>query len=401
MRSDREGDQRERGLDDEMKLAREEEVGAAARVDAGEENQLPERRARRGGEGEPQPVAQPREPIGAGADDRDIEDDGQGVRFGGSDEQRRAERADEAEPGERGAVQRGEQHRGESDAAHQQEGCAGADEAVERMGGVERAEGGDGAGGGQDGGDRRDGGRAFVALAPSAQIFARREQRQTQQQPAGHPRGGAEPALIDRIFDQQQRAERERDAADEHRPMRPEPLLESDDGRGGGRRGERRLRRRGAPRRRENRLREGRLRDGEGARGLDLARRRRRRRIPSARRRERRGDERLGGRARDRRRARLERGDPRLQRAQARAGAERQEEAGRAEKEERQPDEAEQDEVVHAAFAPAGRIRDGAAIPATSGRRAQPESRRRRRRLIPAVRWFSLRSAARASTGRG
>ena len=62
----------------------------------------------------------------------------------------------------------------------------------------------------------------------AAQIFARCDEAEAEDEAAGDAQAGAEKSLFDRIFDQQKRAKRQRDAADDHRPMRAKPLFDAD-----------------------------------------------------------------------------------------------------------------------------------------------------------------------------
>ncbi len=98
---------------------------------------------------------------------------------------------------------------------------------VEAVGGIHGAEQARGAGGGEDarhvrGRYRLDQGSALAAAEP----LARRDQRQGEHSAERHAHAGPEHALLDGEAHQQHAAERQRGAADPHRPARAEPLLQ-------------------------------------------------------------------------------------------------------------------------------------------------------------------------------
>ena len=110
-----------------------------------------------------------------------------------------------------------------------QEGERGADEAVKRVGRVDIGKRDGRAGGGQHARYMRlgDGGESGHDLA-SARPFAGGDQ--SERDDAGEHDAGTrtEPALLDRVADQEEAAERERDAAGPHHPLRAKALLEAD-----------------------------------------------------------------------------------------------------------------------------------------------------------------------------
>ena len=96
-----------------------------------------------------------------------------------------------------------------------------ADEAVERVGGVDRGESGDAAGAGQDGGnvglgEDREIERAVAAAQPLA--GAEEDRRKQEAERDAHAR--SEQPLLDRVAHEEDRAERQRQPADQHRPAR-------------------------------------------------------------------------------------------------------------------------------------------------------------------------------------
>ena len=96
------------------------------------------------------------------------------------------------------------------------------------MGGVDVGIGDGGAGGGQDARDvrGRQAGEAGEPLGP-ARPFARGDERGRQQCAERDPHRRSEQALLDRVADEKDAAERERKAADPDRPLRAETLLEA------------------------------------------------------------------------------------------------------------------------------------------------------------------------------
>ena len=172
-------------------------------------------------------MPRPREPIGGRDDHRDIDDDGPRLGTIGGDQQRRGERPQQAEPRQRRTVQRGGQHRGETGGAERDKREAGADEAVERVGGVDAAESSNRSGRGQDAGHISDGNAAERSLRAfaTAQIFAGGDERRREDQAEHDPRAGPEKSSLDRISNQQERTQRYGDAADPDRPACAERLF--------------------------------------------------------------------------------------------------------------------------------------------------------------------------------
>ena len=94
----------------------------------------PERAEHDRGEREPAPHPDAGEHEGGGGHDREVDVERPEIRLLGRDQQRRHIGADEAEPGERRSVQQRGCERGERDDAEQDEGDAGIEEIVERVG---------------------------------------------------------------------------------------------------------------------------------------------------------------------------------------------------------------------------------------------------------------------------
>ena len=192
------------------------------RVVDGETAEIEETPQAGGGKGracEKRPVAQPRDADRRREHDREIDEQRPVIGRGRGDQRRRRHRADEPDAGERLSVQQRRGDRRKRDQAEQREGEAGTDEAVEPVGGVDRAEKREGAGRRQDRGDVRAGkttDRQHIAGAPDD--FAGTGQHDAEQTGENEPYFGAEYAGFDRITDQEQGAESEREAADPHRP---------------------------------------------------------------------------------------------------------------------------------------------------------------------------------------
>ncbi len=226
---EREGETGQGHLHDEMQFGGLRKIGQAAEG----QDEAPDRGADEARNREPRPLPQAGEAIARRGDDADIDQQRPGARLGGIDQQRRGERADEAEARDGRAVPvSGEQGR-ESGGAERDEGGARADEAVKRISGVDRAEAGGGAGGGQHRRGRRRLARA--SFAP-AQELARAGQSRRQRQPEQDAGGGAEQALFEGVAHQQQAAERQREAADIDHPARSDGFFQ----RGAAARGRRR-----------------------------------------------------------------------------------------------------------------------------------------------------------------
>ena len=213
----------ERGLHDDM-----DHRGAIIDVlDPAQQEESPRRRARRGDQRQPQPVAQPRERMGRRADDADIDYEGPRARIGGLHEQRRDQRSGKAETGECGPMQRRRGHAGEADGAEREERRRRADEMIERIGRIDRAESRDRAGRGQH---SRNVGGARVALGlgvAAAQELTRSDQNGGEQESERDAHGRTEHATFDRQAHQQNGAERKCEAADPDGPARSDRFLEA------------------------------------------------------------------------------------------------------------------------------------------------------------------------------
>ena len=197
-----------------------------------QEKERPQDRAGGAGHGEPAPEPQARDGVGGGRREGEVGHERPRVRVARLDEERRAERGDEAQGRERRPVQGGGRHRQDRHRPEQHEGGPGTDEAVQGMRRVGRGEGGRGAGGGQHARDvgGREAGEGEAELPP-AQPLAGPDQPGGEDGACGDPGARPEQALLDGVAHQEQPAERQRHSADPHRPARPEPFLEA--GRGG------------------------------------------------------------------------------------------------------------------------------------------------------------------------
>ena len=138
-------------------------------------------------------------------------------------------------------MQRGREHARNSRKRQRDEGGRGADESVERVRRVDRPERRHRAGGRQDCGNVRPrvAGRGRLARRPVAPAheLARSDERDRQRDAERHAHGGAEETLFDGITHEQQRAQRQGNAAHDDRPARADRLLEAAArGRGLGRR---------------------------------------------------------------------------------------------------------------------------------------------------------------------
>ena len=138
-----------------------------------------------------------------------------------ADQQRRQVGADDADPRQRLAVHQRGDDGGDADGAEQREGSRRADEAVDAMRGIDGAEQREGAG------RRQYAGHIGVGDAldrhpetGAADEFGGRDQRNAED--AGHdePYFRPENAGLDRIADEKEATERQRQAADPNRPAR-------------------------------------------------------------------------------------------------------------------------------------------------------------------------------------
>ena len=195
MRQEGEESRRQRGRHDGLHQRCMEEIGRALR----DQHQRPQTGADRGGRRQPQPAPDARQRIGRACRRREVEDDGPRVRLSGRNQQRRGEGADEAETGERGAMQGGGQDRGDRDEAERDKGGRWADKAIEAMRRVDGAEQGDRAGRRQHGRDLRRRARLFAA----AQDLASGSEQRAEDQAEDCAGAGAEITLLDRITHQQ------------------------------------------------------------------------------------------------------------------------------------------------------------------------------------------------------
>ena len=136
-------------------------------------HQRPQHAERDGGDREPAPHADAREAERGRGDDGDVDVKRPVVRLVGGDQDRRDERADDAEAGERRAVQQRRGKRCDRDEAERDERRGGREEVVQRVGGIHGAERDRGAGGGEDrrdvgDRDRCDRGDRLLAAGPFA-----------------------------------------------------------------------------------------------------------------------------------------------------------------------------------------------------------------------------------------
>ena len=185
------------------------------------------------GDGKPAPQSGPGEREGGGGDHGKIEIERPVARLLGRDDQRRDERADHAEPGERRTMQQRRGKREQRHGAEQHEGNGRTDQAVDRVRGISVGIGDGRAGGREHARDMRlgqagDAGQDLVAPGP----FPGGNQSERQQGAEQHLDDRAEPALLDRLPDEKEAAQRQRDAAGPDHPLRAEALFEADLGRG-------------------------------------------------------------------------------------------------------------------------------------------------------------------------
>ena len=202
--------------------------------------EAPQDSANRGSQPQPQPFAQARESIGRSANDQDINDYRPGRRLARRDQERRCQRADETDAGKHGAMQRCGEHARDTDHAQRDKSKSRSDEFVKRMRGIDGAERADCASRCQHGGDAGPQGVeaihrlqniAGIALAP-AQPFTRGNKRQRKYQSNDNARAGSKQSLQDRLTDEKQSAEGEREATNPDRPACAEAFFEAGRARG-------------------------------------------------------------------------------------------------------------------------------------------------------------------------
>ena len=142
-------------------------------------------------------------------------------RFAARHKKRRRVAAECAEGRKPGAVDHRQEKCHEARGGEQHEGGGGADEAVERIRGVDGRKKRNAARSGQDRGYvglRQDGKLERPVAAP--QPFAPAEEHCGEQEAGGDPCARAEQARLDRVADEEDRAERQRQPADQHGPAR-------------------------------------------------------------------------------------------------------------------------------------------------------------------------------------
>ena len=185
------------------------------------------------GNREPAPHAKTRERKGGRSHDRKVDVQRPEVRLAGGDQDRRHVCADQAEARECRPVQQRRCEGRACDQAEQNEGRARREEIVERVGSIDVGIGDGGAGRGQDAGDmrRRQAGDSRQPLG-AARPFAGDDEHERQQGAERNAHAGPDETLLDRVTHEKDAAERQRDAADPHRPLGAEALLEAHGGRG-------------------------------------------------------------------------------------------------------------------------------------------------------------------------
>jgi hypothetical protein len=193
-------------------------AGATGSSTAGEEER-PRRPADDTGNREPEPVAKARHGHDRCGDDEGMGGQRQRIRLLRGDEQRRAIGAKQPDCGQFRAVDGGKQEAGDTDDRQADEGDGRSDKSVERVGGVERAEGADGARSRHDPRNVRfpEHRQIELPVAP-AQPFTRHKQRRREQRAGGDTRARTKQAGLDRVTDQEQRSQRNRDTAQDDRP---------------------------------------------------------------------------------------------------------------------------------------------------------------------------------------
>ena len=205
-----------------------ERVRSDHRRPALQAGESPEQREGDGGDREPAPQPDPRQPERRRGDDGEIDVERPEIRLVGRDQHRRDEGGGDAEAGQRRPVQQRRGERAQRHHAEQDERGGGREKIVQRIGGVDGRECHRGAGGGEDRRDigdrqrldRRD---AFLAAGP----FAGRQQRQREQAAEHGAHAGAEQPGLDRIAHHEEAAERQRQAADPDHPAGADALLEA------------------------------------------------------------------------------------------------------------------------------------------------------------------------------
>ncbi len=205
-----------------------ERVRADHRRAALQAGEGPEQREHDGGDREPAPQPDPRQPEGRRGDDGEIDVERPEVRLVGRHQDRRDEGGGDAEAGQRRPVQQRRGQRAQRHHAEQDERGGGHQEIVQRIGGVHGRERHRGAGGGEDGrdiGDRQRFDRRDALLA--AGPFAGGQQRQREQAAEQGAHAGAEQSGLDRIAHHEESAERQRQAADPDHPAGADALLEA------------------------------------------------------------------------------------------------------------------------------------------------------------------------------
>ena len=201
----------------------------AKRLKIADAGQRPEHACRHRGDGEPAPEPRPGETEGGGGDNGEIEIERPIIGLLGRDDERREEGADQAEAGQSGSMHERCGKRAERDEAEQHEGGGRTDKAVKRVGRISIGIGDRRAGGGEHARDVGLGephGAGVDLAAPRP--FARGDQSKSDNSGKHHARAGPEPALLDRIADEEEATERERDAAGPDDPLRAKALLEAD-----------------------------------------------------------------------------------------------------------------------------------------------------------------------------
>jgi hypothetical protein len=192
-------------------------------VGPGHVDQAPEPGSGEGGASQKSPIAQAGDRHGRGQHDRQIAEQRPGIRRFGGDEHRCHQRTEQADAGQRLAVQQRGGNRPHAEDPHQRECERRADEAVDAMRGVNRAEQGEGAGRGQHAGDI--GVVAAVQRNPeagAADELACPDKRNAEQRCHCEAQAGTENARLDRIADQEHPAERQRYATHPYGPACPE-----------------------------------------------------------------------------------------------------------------------------------------------------------------------------------
>ncbi len=185
----------QREADDDMKEMRAERRDRVVF----QSREGPERAEDDRGDRQPPPHADACKRERRGRHDREIDVERPVIRLIARHEQRRHIGADEAEAGERGAVQQRGRQRRECDDAEQDEGDAGIEEIIERVGGVDVRIRDNGARGGQDAGDvgarqARNAGEPLGAACPFAGENKQRARAARRESPAREEQRAHSPA---------------------------------------------------------------------------------------------------------------------------------------------------------------------------------------------------------------